>query len=122
MHCIEHFKEALNQPCPTKPMTAVVLTPNEFKIDLGDFPTRETQCTVGALKNNKATGLHEITAELLKHGRNSMVMELMSFLNECWQTECVLDEWRKVVIFKLPKMGNIMECRKLERHNTSCGS
>ena len=61
-------------------------------------------------KNNKAASLDQITAELLKCGEDTVVVELTNLMNKCWQIEVVPDKWQKGVIIKIPKKGNLDEC------------
>ena len=56
------------------------------------MPNRKTEITasemwdaIPALKNNKATSLDQITAELLKCGEDTVVAELRNLINKCWQ-------------------------------------
>lgn len=61
-------------------------------------------------KSNKAAGLDEIPAELLKHGGQAVEMRLTDLFNACWQAATVPEDWQKGVIVKLPKKGNATEC------------
>jgi len=62
------------------------------------------------LKNNKAAGLDQIFAELLKHGGHSTVAPLTDLMSNCWRDESVPEEWRKATIVKLPKKGDTSDC------------
>ena len=62
------------------------------------------------MKNNKAPGLDEKPAELLKHGGQAMVGKLSHIFNLMWNLEDVPDDWRAGVITKLPKKGDISDC------------
>ena len=55
--------------------------------------TREMQDVIKALKNNKATSLDQITAEMLKCEEDTVVVELKNLMNKCWQIEAVLVEF-----------------------------
>lgn len=39
-----------------------------------------------------------------------MVQSLTQLMNKCWEEEQIPDEWRKGIIVKLPKKGNITYC------------
>ena len=60
---------------------------------MGEITARETWYAIKALKNNKAAGLDQITAELLKCGEDTVVEELTNLMNKCWEIEVVPDEW-----------------------------
>jgi len=70
----------------------------------------ETAKAIQALKNNKAAGLDQISAELLKYGGHSTVASLTDLMNNCWQDGSVPEEWRKETIVKLPKKGDTSDC------------
>ena len=83
---IEHFKETLNQPSPHATFDfAAISTSEELDVDGGNITAAETIKAIQAMKNNKAAGLDEITAELLKYGGDSVTKVLTSLFNECWQ-------------------------------------
>ena len=110
LHWIEHFKETLNQPVPKVTHNfSMDESPKDLTLDLGEI-TREMLDAIKALKNNKATSLDQITAELLKCGEDTVVVELTNLLNKCRQLEAVPDEWLKGVIIKIPKKGNLAKC------------
>ena len=66
--------------------------------------------SIKALKIDKATGLDQIAAELLKCGEDTVVMELTNLMNIYWQIEAVPDEWQKGIIIKNPKKGYLAKC------------
>ena len=108
---IEYFKETRNQPNPPTTFDLSTFTTiNEIQANLGTISETETRKAIKMLKNNKTAGLDEISAELVKHGGTKMVQEITKLLNICWQTTNVPDEWRKGMIVKIPKKGNIAEC------------
>ena len=96
---MEHFNETLNQPPPSvAPYDFTTFNPPEdLTVNLDTITTGETEKAIRMLKKNKAAGLDQITAELLKHG-------------VCWRKERVLEQWRKGVIAKLPKKGSVTDC------------
>ena len=72
--------------------------------------SEETAKAIQALKNNKAAGLDQISAELLKHGGHRTVASLTDLMSNCWQDESVPEEWRKGTIVKLPNKGETSDC------------
>jgi len=79
---------------------------------MADITEEETERAIKARKNNKAAGLDEISAELLKHGgpKCSTIGALTSVLNSYYEEKCVPYDWRKGVIIRLPKKGDISDC------------
>ena len=73
--------------------------------------TREMWYMIKALKNSKATGLDQITVELLKCGKDTVVVELTNLMIKCWQIEANPDKWQKGIIIKIPNKGNLAKCR-----------
>jgi len=47
------------------------------------------------LKNNNAAGLDEVTVELMKHGRDTVVCKLTDLFNRIWRAEEVPDDWKQ---------------------------
>ena len=77
---------------------------------LEDIDISETIKALRKLKNNKATGLDEITAELLKHGKKRVAQELIHLFNLLWHAEDVPEECRQGIIIPLPKKGCLSDC------------
>lgn len=76
----------------------------------GNITAEEVQIAIKMQKLNKATGLDEIQAELLKYDGPNVVMKFVDLLNACWRTQAVSKDWQKGTVIKLPKKGNTMEC------------
>ncbi|XP_078619529.1 uncharacterized protein LOC144886675 [Branchiostoma floridae x Branchiostoma japonicum] len=108
---MEHFQETLNQPNPNTLFDFQAEEPVE-DLDVCEEPIRidETVQAIKAMKNNKAAGLDEISAEMLKHGGESTVEMLTRLMNRCWQDEQVPRDWQDGIIVKLPKKGNLSDC------------
>ena len=66
----------------------------------GNINLEEVQRAVSSLLNNKAPGVDEISAEMLKH----------ELFNMIWQDLEVPEDWKKGVIIKLPKRGSLKDC------------
>jgi len=58
---------------------------------------------VNSLTNNKAPGVDEISAEMLKHSKETVAEQLVEFFIMIWQGVEVPADWKKGVIIKLPK-------------------
>ncbi|XP_053504574.1 probable RNA-directed DNA polymerase from transposon BS isoform X2 [Ictalurus furcatus] len=77
---------------------------------MSDIMDAEVAAAIRHLKNNKAPGLDQISAEMLKAGGDEVVRVLTTLLNDCWHMERVPNDWRQGVIVKLPKKGNLADC------------
>ena len=71
---------------------------------------QEVKIATRALNNNKAAGLDEISAEMLKQGGDTVAEELTHLFNIMWREEDVPQDWRQGVIIKLPKNGSLSDC------------
>ena len=65
---VEHFKETLNQPEPSDPYDLSEEGNSQvLEVELGPITESKVKNAIKKLKNNKAAGLDDISAELLKH-------------------------------------------------------
>nr|CAB3230289.1 craniofacial development protein 2-like [Phallusia mammillata] len=110
MRWYEHFKEILNQPEPYELPTFEDEDGPTMEVDMGDITTEEISSALKKLKNNKAAGLDQISAEMLKNGGNALIAQLTKLCNLCWKMQTVPSDWKKGVIVKLPKKGNLGIC------------
>ena len=82
----------------------------ELDIDTG-LPTKEEfKRAVQTLKNGKAPGIDQITAELLKADIESTCVGLKCLFDLIWQEEKVPVQWKQGLICKIPKRGNPQQC------------
>ncbi|CAH1233196.1 Hypp638 [Branchiostoma lanceolatum] len=86
--------DATNPDCPTTPVT-----PDEVKAALRK------------LKNGKAPGICNITAEMLKAGGDHMIQWLTQIVNHVWILEKLPDDWRRGIILPFWKRkGDQLVC------------
>jgi len=52
----------------------------------------------------------EISAEMLKHGKETVAEQLAELFNMIWQDMDVPEDRKKGVIIKLPKKGSLKDC------------
>ena len=65
---------------------------------------------INRLKNNKSPGTDQIPAEILKHGGPKLREKLTNLCNLCWREQQVPEDWKRGMIIKLPKKGDISCC------------
>ncbi len=66
---------------------------------------------IGHLKNGKAPGIDNIQAELLKADVEYATTKVKEIIDIVWRDEKTPSKWRKGLIVKLPKKGNLKECK-----------
>ena len=64
------------------------------------------------MKNGKAAGVDNIPAEALKEGGDVIVESLHQLLNLVWTEEEIPNDWKKGLLVKLPKSGDLSKCDK----------
>ena len=106
---VEHFKSVLNQPCPLNTVTPPPAS-KDLEISVGTPTVKEVKDAIRSLKNGKATGIDAIHAEMLKVDLPTSVGVLSPFFNEVWEREEIPEDWRKGLIVKIPKKGDISVC------------
>ncbi|XP_072906368.1 uncharacterized protein [Hemitrygon akajei] len=106
----EHFQEVLNRPPPQNPPD---LEPGDpLNINIGEITKQEIRKALKNLKNGKAAGEDNIPAEALKEGGEVMVDHLHILLNLIWRTGEIPSDWKKDLLVKLPKSGDLSLCGK----------
>ena len=115
----EHFEQVSNVSTHLVPsITSEVLesagnsqfTP-ECDDSLSSVPTEEeVAAAVRTLKNGKAPGGDEITAELLKLGGAAVVQSLTHLAALVWESETVPADWMKQLTVPLHKKGPTKDC------------
>ena len=86
----EHFEGVLNREAPPNPPTDEEVGEGELDIDTEPPTEKEIKRVVQTLKNGKAPGIDQITAELMKVDTEST--------------------WKQGLIRKIPKKGNLQQC------------
>ena len=108
---VEHFKEVLYQPNPKEIFGFKLETIQpELDVKTDAITKEEVKEVIKSLKNNKTAGIDQITAELIKEGEDVTTNAMSKLFNQYWTSELVPDEWRKGIIVKLPKTGNLSKC------------
>ena len=108
---IEHFKHLLN-PAQTSgnSVLSIVEASESLEIDLGPIRFDEVLYAVHKLKNGKASGPDNISAEMLK-SHNGIADWLWDIVNKCWTEENLPQDWKLAEIVPLYKnKGKRYEC------------
>ena len=107
----EHFSEILNRPEPEHPLIVDDNVSEISDIDINPPTVSEIEQAIKRLKNGKAAGEDLIQAELLKADVRYTGNKIHELLTEIWKEEKVPINWKKGLIVKLPKKGNLKNCK-----------
>jgi len=72
------------------------------------------------MKNGKSAGADNIPAEVLKVDPYISADILLPLFQDIWQTETFPKEWKEGIIVKVPKKGDLSQCRNLARCHPTC--
>ena len=107
----KHFKKVLNKPEPlSTPDFGDIVMADSLEVYEENINLEEVQRAVSSLMNNKAPGVDDISAEMLKHGKETVAKQLAKLFNMIWQNLEVPEDWKKDVIIRLPKKGSLKDC------------
>ncbi|KAI5729125.1 hypothetical protein M8J77_025799 [Diaphorina citri] len=77
-----------------------------------DPPTKSEICkAVKELKNGKSPGVDHIPAEVLKSNPDTTAEILHGLFKKIWETGEFPDDWKKGLLIKLPKKGDLSQCQ-----------
>ena len=108
----EYFHDLLNGEEPSTPLSDDLVPISEFDldIDLSDPSVAEVKLCINRLKLRKAPGFDSITPEMLKCGGENLINWLTRVCVAVWRSEQPPDDWKKGVIIKLAKKGDLTIC------------
>ena len=105
----EHFQTVLNQE---EPLNTSEVEPNdELNIRTGRITRIEINNAIKKLKNGKAAGCDNIPPEAIKAGGETSEEVLVDLCKRIWSEEKVPEEWKKGLLIKLPKKGDLSYCK-----------
>jgi len=109
---VEHFQELLNRDTPNNPINkdeSIEIPHIDINIDepKGD----EIKLAIKNLKNCKAPGIDGIVAEYLKTDLDFLTEKIHELMNLIWKTEKIPKSWTRGLIIKIPKAGNLKDCK-----------
>ena len=105
----QHFKEVLNREEPEEAAT-VEETCRRLEVKQGRISCKEIEDAICLGKNNRAPGEDRITADMLKVDPELSARCLVDLFNLVWEEEEVPAAWKKGIIVKLPKKGDLSNC------------
>ena len=92
-------------------ITLYITEPPIIDINTSEPSYEEVRNAIRNLKSGKAPGIDSITAELLKADIEFSTRKVMNLLEKIWNKEEIPETWRKGLIIKLPKKGNLKKCK-----------
>ena len=80
-------------------------------MDTTEIREAEVRQALKKTKSGRTPGVDGIPAELCKADSDVAVKELTRLFNRIWHEKKVLDQWKKGLIVKTPKQGDLKECK-----------
>ena len=80
-------------------------------MDTTEIKEAEVKQALRKTKSGRTPGIDGIPAELYKADSDVVVKELTRLFNRIWHEEKVPDQWKKGLIVKIPKRGDLKECK-----------
>ena len=106
---VEYFKELLNRPAPLNPPN-IEAAPTDLPIDVGPPTIEEISMAIRQIKSGEVTGPDNIPAEALKANVTATAKILHILFSKIWDEEQVPIDWRKGLLIKIPKKGDLSKC------------
>ncbi|KAF6205809.1 hypothetical protein GE061_019983 [Apolygus lucorum] len=107
----EHFQEVLNHETSDAEIPNLRLgNQSEIEIPIEPPSVNEIASAINDMKNGKAPGVDGIPPEILKADAMLTAKMIEPLFLEIWKEERIPTEWRKGMIIKLPKKGDIALC------------
>ena len=105
----EHFRETLNRPDPD---VEAAIEDMGFQMEMtrGNITQQETERAIRQTKGNRAPGEDRVTADMLKADPTTSAKSLKKLCNKVWEEEKVPEAWKRGIIVKLPKRGDLSAC------------
>ena len=108
----QHFEETLNQNKHSVPLDVQEdeCIPELVAISQEPINKEEIKAALKSMKSGKAPGRNSITAELLKADKDLAAEQMEELFKVIWEKEVIPDEWKKGIIVKIPKKGDLTVC------------
>ena len=108
----EHFRETLNRSDPDVE-TAIEYMGFQIEMTRGNIAQQEIERAIRQTKGNRAPGEDSVTADMLKADHTTSTKSLKKLFNKVWEEEKVPEAWKRGIIVKLPKRGDLSVCANL---------
>lgn len=100
----DYFATLLNCEIPVEKMSFSV--PTNTNPDSQPPTIEELETIISSLKNNRASGENQITAELWKNASREAIESLQKVFQEIWLKEMIPEEWKMALIHPIHKKGD----------------
>ena len=104
----QHFQQVLNRPTPQE-LANISDAEEDLDISLNPISLDEITRAIKKQKNNKAPGEDGICAEMIKAEETITPKILQQIFQKIWDTEDIPISWKKGLIVKLPKKGDLSD-------------
>lgn len=105
-----HFKELLNRPPPSE-MPDIQPADTPLQVSENKPSKAEIKRAIRQLKNRKAAGPDGIPSEAIKPDLNTSTKMLYELFGKIWEMNEIPDDWKEGYLIKLPKKGDLKECK-----------
>ena len=106
----DHFEELLNRPAPSNPPD-IPLASEVLEVNCERPDREEIRKAIRLLKTGKAPGPDEIPAEAIKADMETSIEMLYDLIGKIWDTDEIPIGWKEGYLVKIPKKGDLQECR-----------
>ncbi|XP_077273295.1 uncharacterized protein LOC143903519 [Temnothorax americanus] len=101
----EHFQSTLNIYTASEEEDNGILLP-EDEMEVPAPSRKEIVDIIREMKNGKAGGEDNITAELVKFGGVELHSRIHQLISLVWSSECMPEDWQTCVLFSIHKKGD----------------
>ena len=102
--CSDFYQELYNSQTGTHSQEAKIISTQNTEIP--DITSREVEVAIKEMKKNKATGLDEITKDILEEGGNAIITQLVRLFNQIIIKKYIPKSWKEAKIILLHKKGD----------------
>ena len=106
----EHFRKLLNRPPPSE-MPDIEPANTPLPVNENRPGKVEIKRAIKRLKNGKYAGPDGIPPEAIKTDLSTSTEMLYELFGKIWETNEVPDDWKEGYLIKLPKRGDLRECK-----------
>ena len=80
------------------------------EIDLGEWTVAEVKRALKKTQNGKSAGIDSVTPKLIKADIDLTAEKMAEIFNSLWEEENWPSDWRKGLICKIFKKGDMTDC------------